>query len=351
MKISRVLDIVKHKRWILGPEVEELEKNVSAMTGRYAVACGSGADALYLAHLGLGIGEFETIATTPFTFGATAAAIVRAGARPIFVDVDDDLQISADGIEQAHSRHGLSAVVTVDLFGGFPRYGQILDFCRDKGIKVIEDAAQAFGAEYDGKPAGSMGDAGCFSFHPSKPLGAWGDAGMVVFADGRAAELICKVRNHGMEGGAANKYIYTEHGINSRMDSIQAAVLLDNLERFPAELAKRRAIAALYLRLLPSLRHPVRLDGAQRPSFAIYPVIFDSHKRRRAAQEALSAAGLWCRVYYPIPLHLQPAYRWLGHDYGEFPVAEKACERILALPLEVDPADAVRVAEILKGAE
>jgi dTDP-4-amino-4,6-dideoxygalactose transaminase len=348
MLSKRVLKVFEHKQWILGPEVGELEKRVEIMTGRHAVACGSGADALYLAHLALGVGEFELIATTPFTFGATAAAIARAGARPIFVDVDEDLQISADGIERAHDKNNLSAVVTVDLFGGFPHYIQIAEFCQANDIKLIEDAAQAFGAEYDGRPAGSLGDAGCFSFHPSKPLGAMGDAGMVVFFDGQAAEFARRIRNHGIEGGGATKYLYTDPGLNSRMDSIQAAALLDKLDRFPAELARRRTIAAVYRRAMPFLKHPVQPGGVHNPSFAIYPVIFESNKQRQWAMMALTAAGLWNRVYYPIPLHLQPAYSWLGHKLGDFPVAEKACERILALPLEVGPDEASRVVEILK---
>jgi len=324
---NRIRRVFEHENWILGDEVRELETRVANYTRRNcAVACGSGADALYLALDAMGICAGKTVATTPFTFGATAAAILRTGARLVFVDIGQDLQIDAVQVATLPMLRKLDAAVTVDLFGSFPDYKTISE-C---GIKVIEDAAQAFGAEYDGRKAGSLGHAGCFSFHPSKPLGGIGDAGMVVTDDFDAAARMRARCNHGQ----VLKYSYVEDGLNSRMDSLQASAILDKLDNYDAELHHRRTLARLYRDNIDGVRHPIQSGCVRNPSFSIYPVIFDSPELRERAKAALSHAGLWCRVYYPSPLHLEAAFAALGHKRGDFPRAERACETILALPMD-----------------
>ena len=324
---ERIKRVFEHENWILGPEVAELEARVADYTGRkHAIACGSGADALCLALDAAGINEFSTVATTPFTFGATASAILRTGAKLIFVDIGDDLQIDARKVAALRTMRSVDAVVPVDLFGGMPNYQAITE----SGVMIIEDAAQAFGAEYEGRKAGAFGFAGCFSFHPSKPLGAIGDAGMVVTDDKYAERIMQRRRNHGQSA----KYNYVEPGLNSRMDSIQAAAILDKLDNYDAELKRRRTLARLYRDNIEGVRHPIQAGGIRNPSFSIYPVLFDSSELRERAKVALSQAGLWGRVYYPRSLHLEPAFSFLGHKRGDFPRAERACETILALPMD-----------------
>jgi len=327
---ERIKQVFERESWILGDQVTELETRIANYTKRNcAVACGSGADALYLALDAMGINEWSTVATTPFTFGATASAILRTGAKLVFVDIGPDLQIDAGVVSTLPIFRKLDAVVTVDLFGGMTDYTEIAT-C---GVKVIEDAAQAFGAEYDGRKAGSLGHAGCFSFHPSKPLGAIGDAGMVVTDDFDAATVMRIRRNHGQ---AQLKYHYIEAGLNSRMDEIQAAAILDKLDNYDAELVRRRTLARLYRDNIEGVRHPIQAGGVRNPSFSIYPVLFETPELRERAKAALSRAGLWCRVYYPTSLHLEPAYSFLGHKLGDFPRAERACETILALPMDAE---------------
>lgn len=344
---DRVKAVFGREDWILGREVEELEQRVAAYTRRkHAVACGSGADALYLALDAAGISEWSNVITTPFTFGATAAAITRTGARLIFADIGPDLQIDPEHVERICRSSGrIDAVVAVDLFGGMPRYLELAEICRKYNAVLIEDAAQAFGAEYDGKLAGALGEIGAFSFHPSKPLGAMGDAGMVVF-DGStaAADMIRRRRNHGQE----SKYRYTEAGLNSRLDTIQAAAILDKLDGYEAELARRRRSALSYREAIRSVRHPIKAGGTQNPSFSIYPVQFDLQEQRDEAMAKLLAEGIWCRVYYPSPLHLEPAFSFLGYSRGDLPWAERACRTVLALPMEGEP-DVGRIAEIIGG--
>lgn len=346
---ERMKGVFERENWILGGEVVELEERIADYTNRFqSVACGSGADALYLALDAAGMNEMAVVITTPFTFGATVSAILRTGAWVSFCDIGEDLQIDHVRLNDIFCiRKHIGAVVTVDLFGGMPNYGAIQSLCWEHKVKLIEDAAQAFGAEYDGLAAGSFGNFGCFSFHPSKPLGAIGDAGMVVTDDEKAAQTMRVRRNHGQ----AEKYHYTEAGINSRMDSIQAAAILDNLDSYDAELKRRRALAKVYRDKIEGVRHPIQDGGIRNPSFSIYPVIFETREQRDKAQAAITKAGLWSRVYYPTTLHLQPAFEFLGYKRGSLPRAERAAETILALPMAPGllPEDLDRLAEIIGG--
>lgn len=341
---DRIKRVFEHQNWILGPEVLELEQRIAAYVGRKrAVACGSGADALYLALDSAGINEWCVVVTTPFTFGATASAILRTRASLAFADIGDDLQIDFNQVyDLASKNHKICSIVAVDLFGGMPDYEKSRF---DEIHTVVEDAAQAFGSEYHGIKSGALGDFGCFSFHPSKPLGAFGDAGMVVTDNEQAAQAMRIRRNHGQK----SKYNYCEAGLNSRMDSIQAAAILDKLDGYDSELKRRRTIASIYKNNLPNIKHPIQATETLNPSFSIYPVIFESTEQRERSKVVLSHAGIWCRVYYPTSLSLEPAYSFLGHKRGDFPNAERASETILALPMDVSVNEAGRVIEILQG--
>lgn len=338
---NRVKIVFEHGQWINGPEVKALEKRVAQYTGRkHAIAVGNGYDALSLAiECFAPIRNTPVIITTPFTFGATASAAIKRN-RVKFVDIGDDLQINHAMIDDQFT----GAILPVDLFGGTPNYQEL----KKTGCRIIEDAAQAFGAEYDGRKAGALGDVGCFSFHPSKLLGACGDSGMIVLDDDQRAAEIRMLANHGMSPGT--KYLYSEPGVNSRMDSIQAAILLDRLDDFDRLLTERRVIASVYRRALPCVKHPIQEGGIRRPSFSIYPVLFETQKHRQIAQMALTKAGFWSRIYYPIPLHLQPAFNLLGYKKGDFPKAEKAAETILALPMEITMEQIGQVIDIIRGA-
>ena len=341
---ERVKEVFRHQQWINGPEVAELESRVAKYVGRrHAVAVGSGYDALVFGMLAAGIKDWPyMVVTTPFTFGATVSAAMTAP-NVAMVDIGDDLQIDHTQIKGAVDGSLLGAIIPVDLFGGTPNYQAM----RETGFTIIEDAAQAFGAEYDGRMAGALGDVGCFSFHPSKLLGACADAGMVVLDDDEAAARIRMVANHGMHPWT--KYVYAEPGVNSRMDSIQAAVLLDKLDSFDSVLSERRTIAKIYRRELSCVKHPIQEGGIRRPSFSIYPVLFASMDQRNRAMSALNSAGFWARVYYPLPLHLQPAFHHLGYHKGDFPKAEKAAETILALPMEINMDRIGNVIDIVRG--
>lgn len=344
MEISnRVKIVFEHQRWINGPEVRELEKRVADFTGsRHAIAVGNGYDALFLA-LSESMQVSSRVITTPLTFGATVSAAIAAKGLVRFVDIGEDLQIDSDAVAAMPTDYFENFILPVDLFGGMPNY----DHLNETGWTIIEDAAQAFGAEYAGRKAGALGDIGCFSFHPSKLLGACGDAGMIVLDDDVMAEKIRIRANHGMQPGM--KYLYADQGVNSRMDSIQAAVLLDKLDRFDSILAERRMIASVYRRALPCVKHPIREAGKIRPSFSIYPVLFETSEQRTRAQMELTRAGFWSRIYYPIPLHLQPAFRSLRYKAGDFPKAEKVAETILALPMEITLAEVGIVIDIIRG--
>lgn len=341
---ERVKEVFRHRQWINGPEVADLEMRIANYVGRkHAVAVGSGYDALVLGLLAAGLEYYpHMVITTPFTFGATLSAAMRSLSVAL-VDIGADLQIDHDQIKGAVADGFLGAIMPVDLFGGTPNYQAM----RETGFTIIEDAAQAFGAEYDGRMAGALGDLGCFSFHPSKLLGACGDAGMIVLDDDEMMARIRVVANHGMHPWT--KYVYAEPGVNSRMDSIQAAVLLDKLDSFDSVLSERRTIAKIYRRELSCVKHPIQEGGIRRPSFSIYPVLFANKDQRNRAMSSLNSAGFWARVYYPLPLHLQPAFQHLGYYKGDFPKAEKAAETILALPMEISMDRIGHVIDIIRG--
>ncbi len=320
--------------FVLGHEVEAFEAEFAAYCGaRHAVAVNSGTSALHLALLAAGIGTGDEVITTPMTFVATTAAVLYSGAIPIFVDIDPDTWNIDIGRIEAAITPRTRAILPVHLHGLMSDMDPIMALARRHGLIVIEDAAQAHGAEYRGRRAGSIGDIGCFSFYPGKNLGACGEAGALVSNDPELARAARMLR----DWGQASKYNHVMKGYNYRMDAIQAAVLRIKLAHLEAWTTARRVHAARYDSLLDdsvlakagSLQTPAR-DDDYRHVYHIYAVRL---ARREEARRRLEAAGIFCGMHYPIPVHLQPAYHDLGHGGGAFPIAERFAAETLSLPM------------------
>jgi len=343
--LNIVTEILESSQYILGQKVSEFERKVANYHSvREAIGVASGTDALHLSIDALGIGEGEEVITTPFTFIATAEAILYTGAIPVFVDIEPDtLNIDVSQIE-ANITKKTKAILPVHLFGHPADMINILDIAKKYRLKVIEDCAQSFGAEVNGKKTGSLGDAGCFSFYPSKNLGGYGDGGMVILNDSGVADTIRELRNHGSKGSYRHKRV----GFNSRLDEIQAGILLVKLLHIDKYNIKRRQNAALYNNLLPDkVRCPVEKQGAYHV-FHQYTII--SNKRDEIHQR-LKENGISSVVYYPVPLHLQEALKFLGYQKGDFPVSEKAAREVLSLPMypELEESTIIEIAEIIKN--
>lgn len=344
--------VVTSQRFILGPLVEACEEAVARYTGSaHGIGVSSGTDALLVALMAEGIGPGDEVVTTPFSFFATAGVIARVGADPVFADIDPvtlnlDPERVADCIT-ARTR----AIIPVHIFGQMAEMAPIMEIARSHGLVVIEDAAQAIGAEHEGGRAGSMGDYGCFSFFPSKNLGCFGDGGMVVTNDAERANRVRALRVHG-EGV---KYHHRIVGGNFRFDALQAAVVRAKLPHLDGWSDARRANAALYTRLLGDLasRDPALLTlpatVTDRHVFNQYVVQVADRDRVR---ERLRAAGIGTAIYYPVPLHLQECFAELGYRRGDLPESESAADRALALPIYPElTADQIRsVAGALRDA-
>lgn len=312
----------------------------------YGVGASSGTTALHLAFAALGLGPGDEVITVPNTFIATVETILQTGARPVFVDVDPHtLNLDPGRLESAVTDR-TRAIVPVHLYGQIADMDPILQIAEARNLLVIEDAAQAHGAEYRGKRAGQFGAAATFSFYPGKILGAYGDAGLVVTSDEDLARRMDMLANH----GRTDKYTHEMAGYNYRMDGIQAAVLSVKLKHLEEWLERRRGIARLYDRLLAGseTQTPSELEGT-RHVYTYYVIRSD---RRADIQSALEEAQVDTVIHYPVPLHLQPACKDLGYTEGDFPVAEHEASRILSLPLypELDEADVERIARCVSSA-
>lgn len=320
-------------QYILGPEVEAFEDECSDYLGtRHAIGVASGTDALDLALRAVGVGPGDTVAIPAFTFFATASAVLNAGATPVFVDVEPDtLNLDPELLEDALAADPTpKAVVPVHLYGASADMGRTLSIARRFGVSVIEDAAQAFGAEFDGQRAGSIGDLGCTSFFPTKNLGGFGDGGLVTTDDDTLAQRVRMLRAH----GSRHKYVHELVGTNSRLDAVQAAMLRVRLRRIDDLLAARRANAAAYDEALSGLEGlSVPVEGPDcLHTYNQYVVRIQGGRRDEVARR-LADLGIGTGVYYPSPVHLQDAVADLDHRLGDFPVAEQACEEVLALPV------------------
>jgi len=339
-----VAEVLESSHYILGPKVQEFEEMIAEYIGVSGViGVASGTDALHLSLEALDIGEGDEVITTPFTFFATAEAIIYTGATPVFVDIElETLNIDCSRIEERITSR-TKAILPVHLFGHPSDMDAINSIAERYGLYVIEDCAQAFGANIRGRRVGGLGDAGCFSFYPSKNLGAYGDGGMITVNDSKLSDSIRVLRNHGSRGS----YIHDTVGFNSRLDELQAAILLIKLKRVEEYNRKRRQKASLYSSLLSGA---VRCPSERNGSYHVYNQYTIMSEKRDEIQRGLREAGISSVVYYPRPLHLQKALSFLGHKEGDFPSAERASREVLSLPIYPELEDAVieRIAEIIK---
>lgn len=323
--IQRVLDTCQ---FTLGSEVAAFEEEFATYCStKYGIGVNSGTSALHLALLAADVGPGDEVITVPFTFVATVAAIVYTGARPVFVDVDSrTLNMDTDALEAAISER-TKVILPVHLHGQCAEMDPIIDVAKRHQLVVIEDAAQAHGAEYKGRRAGSLGDMGCFSFYPGKNLGAYGEGGMVVTNNGEYTRKIRMLR----DWGAERKYHHELKGYNYRMEGIQGAVLRVKLRHLEAWTEGRRRAAAHYDRLLSG--NGIATPRPLAHNRHVYHVYAIRTPHRQAWQEALQGQGIQTGIHYPIPVHLLPAYTDLGYRAGDFPSAEQAAAEVLSLPM------------------
>jgi dTDP-4-amino-4,6-dideoxygalactose transaminase len=325
---AAVLGVLERAQFILGPEVAAFEREFAGYCGTAeAIGVNSGTSALHLALLAAGIGPGDEVITSPFTFVASAATIVYAGARPVFVDIDaGTFNIDVRRIEAAITNR-TRAIMPVHLFGQMADMDAIMDIARRHGLVVIEDAAQAHGAEYKGRRAGSIGGMGCFSFYPGKNLGACGEGGAVVTNDAAYAHKIRMLRDWGTE----RKYIHEIKGYNYRMEGMQGAILRVKLRHLEKWTEARRGHAARYGELLRD--GGVKLPEVMPWARHVYTVYSIRSADRDGLKAKLQEREIQTGIHYPVPVHLQPAYAELGYERGAFPVSERACEEVLALPI------------------
>lgn len=351
--IDTVLD---HGQFIMGPEVLELESQLAEFAGsRNAITCSSGTDALLMALMGKEVGRGDAVFTTPFTFIATAEVISLLGATPVFVDIDpqtfnvDPAKLD-DAINSVKQEGKLKArgVIAVDIFGLPADYDRIAPIAEQHGLFVLEDAAQSFGAVYNGKRAGALGDVAATSFFPAKPLGCYGDGGAILTDDDELARMLRSIRVH---GAGEDKYHNVRIGLNGRLDTIQAAILLQKLSVFQEELDLRQKVALQFTDAFEQWANHLALQSipnGSRSAWAQYSLLSE-HKKELCA--ALNEAGVPTAVYYPIPLHQQGAFAHLGYRRGDLPVSEHIAEQIFSIPMHpyLHDADIQNIVEVFNS--
>ena len=337
--MAAIESVCASQRFVLGPEVTQFEHSAAAACEvPYAIGCASGTDALWLALAALNIGPGDYVITTPFSFFATVSSILRVGATPLLADIDEKtFNLSPVAVAELAEDHGdIAAVMPVHLYGQCADFDALSTFAPQYGFKLIEDAAQAFGARFNGIPAGALGDAAAFSFYPTKNLSAFGDAGLLTTRDAAVDDHARILRAHGMR----TRYYHEEVGWNSRLDTLQAAVLEVKLRRVAAGNQRRRELAALYDKLFTA----ANLTGSNTTEGIVLPYtdpraehVFHQYVIRAPRRDDLRAFLLehkiGSEIFYPLPLHLQESLKSLGYKSGDFPVAEKAAAEVLALPM------------------
>ena len=329
---SAVETVLESQQFIMGPQVRELEAETASLVGsKFALGCASGSDALLLALMAMGVDSGDEVITPPFTFVATAGSIARLKAKPVFVDIDPETyNLNPKQLESAITGR-TRAIMPVHLFGLPAEMEATTRIAHAHGLPVIEDAAQSIGSQYHGKNVGNIGEFGCFSFFPSKNLGGAGDGGMITTNDPDLAERITVLRDH----GSRKKYHYDLLGMNSRLDTLQAAILQVKLGYLDEFTRARRRNADRYGELFKQagleqwIRLPIQPEGQRH----VYNQFVIRAQRRDQLREYLRARGIPTEIYYPSPLHLQPAFAYLGHGEGAFPQAEEASQHVLALPV------------------
>jgi len=329
--------VLEHGQYIMGPQVTDLESQLAEHVGvKHVLACSSGTDALLLPLMTKELGPNDAIFTSPFTFFASAEAISLVGATPVFVDIDPNTY----NMDPAHLKTAIEAVIAegkltprgvipVDLFGIAADYKSINKIADEYELFVLEDAAQSYAAEYHGKRAGSLAETAATSFYPAKPLGCYGDGGAVFTDDNNLYEEMKSIRVHG-QGSSGDKYDNIRIGLNARMDTIQAAILIEKLKHYDEEIALRNKIAESYTEKLQGYVKTPTVPAEQGSVWAQYSVQADN---REEVRNALSKQGIPTAVFYPTPIHLSAAYKHLGYSIGDFPVSERTGERIFSLPM------------------
>jgi len=372
---SNIAAILDHGRYIMGPEIKQLEERLAEYAGvKNAIGCASGTDALLMALMAYQVGPGDAVFTSPFTFIATAEVISLLGATPVFVDIDPQtfnidpakLELAIAAVKNSdpnihpipQNNSALSSqssalqpkgVIAVDLFGLPADYGQIDAIAAKDSLFVIEDAAQSFGAELKGKKAGAFGNIACTSFFPAKPLGCYGDGGMCFTGDDSLAEIMQSVRVHGK---GHHKYDNIRIGVNGRLDTLQAGILLAKFDIFPEEIALRQQVAQRYTELLSHYLSPITpyLPPDTKSAWAQYSVLAQNSAHRTALQSKLKEAQIPTAVYYPKPLHLQSAFSYLKYKDGDFPVSEDCADRIFSLPMHpyLSEADQLKIVQSIE---
>ena len=346
--------VIESQRFILGPEVEALEQEIASYSRcGYGIGVSSGTDAILASLMAIGIEPGDEVITTPYTFSATVNSVVRLGATPVFVDIDPRTYNLDAAVLEAAVTERTRAILPVHLFGQMADMDPILEVARRHNLYVIEDAAQALGAEYKGRRGGSIGHLGCFSFFPSKNLGAFGDGGMVTTHDPELAHRIRLLRNHGQRPKYYNRVV----GGNFRLDAIQAAVLRVKLNHLDKWTKARQQHALTYRRLFAdagSIVEAGQLDAQERGRGVVLPHEESDRRhiynqfvvraaRRDALRELLSLRGIETEIYYPLPMHLQESFAGLGYRKGDFPASEAASAQTLALPVYPELSDGMLV--------
>ena len=338
---AAVEGVLKSQHYILGEPVAEFERQAASHCGAASgIGCASGTDALWLAMAAAGIGEGDAVLTTPFTFFATVSSILRAGAKPVLADIDPvSFNLDAAKTEEKLMGGKFRAILPVHLYGQITQWDRFEALRERYDLLLIEDAAQAFGAAWDGRPAGSLGDAAAFSFYPTKNLSACGDAGLVTTSNEMLAERAKMLRAHGMR----RRYYHDEIGWNSRLDSIQAAILLVKLSRVESWNEKRRQLAANYDKLFVAEglaeageiypNKGVILPACDARSVHVYHQYVIRVRQRDELRGFLSERKIGSEIYYPVPLHQQECLKFLGYKQGDLPESERASQEVLALPL------------------
>lgn len=335
---ERIQRVLVHGQYIMGPEIKELETRLASYVGvKHAISCSSGTDALLMPLLAYGVGPGDAILTTPFTFIATAEVIQLLGATPVFVDIDPKT-LNIDPKSLAATVAGLGrdpktaqlrpkGIIPVDIFGQAADYDRINKIARQHGLFVLEDAAQSFGATYKGRRTGALAEVAATSFFPAKPLGGYGDGGAIFTDDDELAGTLRSIRVHGQ---GTHKYDNVRIGINGRLDTLQAAILLAKLDIFDQEVAARQEVAQRYSKALKEVVEVPYVAPESTTVWAQYSILSD---QRALLQQKLKESGIPTAVYYPLPLHMQGAFAHLGHQPGDFPVSESAAQRIFSLPM------------------
>ena len=346
--LSAIEAVCDEQGFVLGPRVSAFEEATAQYIGsRYAIGCASGSDALLLSLMAMGVNAGDEVITVPFTFFATAGAISRLGAKPVFVDIQPKTFNIAPSLTEKAITPRTKAIIPVHLFGQCADMAAINEIARRKNVKVIEDACQAIGAAQQGKRAGVLGDTGCFSFFPTKNLGGFGDGGIITTNDKALADSVAMLRVHGSQV----RYLHEAVGINSRLDALQAAVLQIKLKYLDQWTEGRRRNAERYQRLFTqtNLVERVTLPPTAPGNFHVYNQYTVRVQQRDELRNFLKDKGIGSEVYYPLPMHLQQCYRDLGYQKGAFPLSEQASEEVMSIPIyaELTEAQQVYVVEMI----